>query len=240
MIKETHHILRIQNLASSLQGFRIVQISDLHRSLFTQDRLLNRAVAMTNAANPDVILITGDFVTNNPTDIEPCAQIVSHLHARHGVFASLGNHDYSADARAVERALTHRGIHVLINRSVCVKERLFVVGLDDDRHGKPDIVRAFAGIGAEDPVLAMVHNPAYVEALADKECIAFSGHTHGGQICVPVLTDREVRRIGAKHYRDGWFTVGKVRLYVNRGIGKVGLPFRFRCKPEIAHFTLSD
>ena len=240
MIEATHHVLKIPNLPASLRGFQVTHLTDLHRSRYTQDRLLHRAVAMANAANADLILITGDFVTRDPADIEPCAQIVSHLRARHGVYASLGNHDYTADARAVEHALTHQGIHVLINRNVQVKQGLHIVGLDDDRHGKPDIDRAFTGVGEGEPVLAMIHNPAYAEALAERECIAFSGHTHGGQICVPVLTDREVRRIGAKHYREGWFTVGKTRLYVNRGIGKVGLPFRFRCRPEIAHFTLTD
>lgn len=238
MIERTEHVVAIPYLPETLRGLRVVQLTDLHRSRLTPDRLLRHAVALANAARPDLILITGDFVTEDPADILPCAQIVSALHARLGVYAILGNHDYTADAPAMERALTHVGIHVLMNQSVRLEHGLWIVGLEDDRHGKPSVARAFSGISPDEPALVLIHNPGYAENVASRACIVFSGHTHGGQVRLPLLTAREVRRIGAKHYREGWYTLDRARLYVNRGLGRVGLPIRFLCRPEIAIFTL--
>lgn len=238
MIAQTQHTVPVPFLPESLRGFRVVQLSDLHRSYMTPDYRLRSAVDMANALCPDITVITGDLVTQDKADIEPCAQIVSGLQARLGVYAILGNHDYYTDGPKVTAALRRVGIHVLINQSVRLSPGLWLVGLDEDRHGKPDIAKAFSDIPAEEAVLALVHNPAYAEKLSDRHCIAFAGHTHGGQIRLPVLTPRELRRIGAKHYRAGWYTLDKARLYVNRGLGQVGLPVRFFCRPELSVFTL--
>lgn len=240
MIQRTEHCVPVPFLPAALDGLRVAQLTDLHRSELTPDRLLRHAVSLTNAAAPDLILLTGDFVSEDPADIAPCAQIVSALHARLGVYAVLGNHDFNAGATAVERALTHVGVHVLTNRHARLSNGLYLVGLEDDRFGRPDVARAFAGIPPEAPTLTLIHNPALVELFAARPGIAFAGHTHGGQVRLPYLTAREVRRIGAKHYREGWYTVGKTRLYVNRGLGRVGLPFRFLCRPEVAFFTLTQ
>jgi predicted MPP superfamily phosphohydrolase len=237
MIQRTEHRVAVPNLPEALCGLRIVHLTDLHRCHLTPDRLLRHAIALANAACPDLVVLTGDFVTRDPADIEPCASLLAPLRARLGVYAVLGNHDYYTDARAVERMLTRLGIQVLVNRSACV-EGLYLVGLDDDRHGQPDIARAFSDVPPGAPILAMAHNPAFAERLAERDCIVLSGHTHGGQVHLPVLTAREVRRIGAKHYRAGWFQVGKARLYVNRGLGHVGIPLRLFCRPEVAVFTL--
>lgn len=238
MIQRTRHLTAVPALPETLRGLRVAHLTDLHRSHLTSDRLLRHAIALANAEHPDIVLLTGDFVTLDPEDIAPCARIVSGLHGRFGVYACLGNHDYSAGARQVERALTHVGVHVLVNRSVCVAGGLWIVGLDDDRYGKPDVLRAFDGIGVDEPALVLIHNPAYAENLASRSCVVFSGHTHGGQVRLPVLTARELRSIGAKHYCEGWYTVGNLRMYVNRGLGQVGLPIRFLCRPEVAFFTL--
>jgi hypothetical protein len=238
MIEITRHRLPIPYLPEELRGLRVVQLSDLHRSRLTQDRRLRHAVAQANDACPDIILLTGDFVTAEATDIEPCGHILAPLQSRLGRYAVLGNHDFTAGASAVERMLTRLGIHVLTNESVRLSNGLRVVGLEDDRHGRPDVARAFNGVRPDEPVLVLSHNPVGAELVAQHRCVVFSGHTHGGQIRVPVLTEQQVRRIGSKHYRAGWFTVGQARLYVNRGLGQVGLPLRFLCRPEISIFTL--
>jgi predicted MPP superfamily phosphohydrolase len=238
VIQITRHRVKVPNLPAELRGLRIVQLSDLHRSKYTQDRRLRHAVAQANAACPDLILLTGDFVTADPADIEPCSHILSPLHAPLGRYAVLGNHDFTAGAQAVECMLTRLGIHVLTNESVRLENGLRLVGLEDDRHGKPDPVRAFREVRPDEPTLVLSHNPVGAELISQHDCIVFSGHTHGGQIRLPLLTEREVRKIGSKHYREGWFTVGKARLYVNRGLGQVGLPVRFLCRPEMSIFTL--
>ncbi len=239
MIERTEHQVSVPNLPEKLRGLKVVQLTDLHRSFLTSDRIIRHAVSMANAENPDLILITGDFVTEDPADITPCGHLIAPLRARLGVYTVLGNHDYTADASAVCRMLKHSGFTILMNENREAVKGLWVVGLEDDRHGHPNPEQGFENIPENSAILAMIHNPGYSEKIADRTCVAFSGHTHGGQVKMPILTSRELRRIGAKHYRAGWYTVGKVSLYVNRGIGKVGVPIRFRCKPEIAVFHLT-
>ena len=239
MIEITEHLVAVPHLPPILHGLRVAHLTDFHRSRHTSDSLLRQAVEAANAARPDLILLTGDYVTQDPGDIAPCARILAPLQARLGVYAILGNHDYSADGAAVERHLTELGFHVLLNRSMLLPNGLRIVGLDDDRKHRTDVPRAFREVGTDEPTLVMAHNPALIERMADRECIVFSGHTHGGQVRVPILTKREIRRIGAKHYAQGWYTVGEARLYVNRGLGQVGIPFRLFCRPELALFTLT-
>jgi predicted MPP superfamily phosphohydrolase len=240
MIETTEHTIAVPYLPPALQGLRVAHLTDFHRSRHTSDILLRHAVAAANAAQPDMILLTGDFVTNDARDIAPCGHIIAPLHAPLGVFAILGNHDYYTDGPAVERQLTGLGFQVLLNRSVRLSNGLRIVGLDDDRYHHTDVPQSFREVQPEEPTLVMAHNPALIERLADRECVVFSGHTHGGQVRVPILTKREIRRIGAKHYEQGWYTVGKARLYVNRGLGQVGIPLRLFCRPELALFTLTS
>jgi predicted MPP superfamily phosphohydrolase len=239
MIETTEHTVAIPYLPSALQGLRVAHLTDFHRSKQTSDIVLRHAVTIANAARPDLILLTGDYVSSDPQDIAPCAQILAPLKAPLGVFAILGNHDYYTDGTAVKRHLAELGFHVLLNRSIQLANGLRIVGLDDDRYHHTDVAQAFREVRPEEPTLVMAHNPALIEKLADRECLVFSGHTHGGQVRVPILTRREIRRIGAKHYEQGWYTVDKARLYVNRGLGQVGIPLRLFCRPELALFTLA-
>ncbi len=239
MIETTEHTVAVPHLPTALQGLRVVHLTDFHRSRHTSDLLLQSAVEAANAAHPDLILLTGDFVTKDPRDIAPCARILAPLRARLGVYAILGNHDYATDGPAVEKQLIELGFTVLLNRSVLLPNGLRIVGLDDDRFHRTDVPKAFHDVAPDDPTLVMAHNPALIERLAERECIVFSGHTHGGQVRLPLLTEREIRRIGAKHYARGWYTVGKARIYVNRGLGRVGIPLRLFCRPELALFTLT-
>jgi len=239
MIETTEHTVAVPHLPSALQGLRVAHLTDFHRSRHTSDILLRHAVSAANSAQPDLILLTGDFVTNDAKDIAPCAQILAPLKARLGVFAILGNHDYYTDGPAVRRHLDGLGFQVLLNRSLLLPNGLRIVGLDDDRYHHTDVPQSFREVQPTDPTLVMAHNPALIEKMADRECVVFSGHTHGGQVRVPILTKREIRRIGAKHYAQGWYTVGKASLYVNRGLGRVGIPLRLFCRPELALFTLT-
>jgi predicted MPP superfamily phosphohydrolase len=238
VIEQTEHVVRLPNLPEALRGLRVVQLSDLHRSAMTPDPILHHAVALANAACPDLIVLTGDFVSADPKDIEPCGHIMAPLHAPLGRYCVLGNHDYSTDGHRVERMLNRLGAEVLTNRAVKVKESLWIVGLDDDRYGHPDVHKAFRGGEENEPTIVRSHSPVGAELVSHRDCLVLSGHTHGGQVRLPILTAREVRRIGAKHYRAGWFKVGRAQLYVNRGLGRVGLPVRFLCRPEISIFTL--
>jgi len=238
MVERTEHKVFFAGLPTSANGLRIAHLTDFHRSRMTHDRLLRHAVALANGCRPDLVVLTGDFVTNRAVDIEPCARILSSLRARYGVYAILGNHDYATDAAAVEHALVHHNIRVLKNDCEMLPNGLRLVGLDDDRGGQTDVVRAFEGIGRDEFTLTVIHNPALVELVSDRNCLVLAGHTHGGQMRVQLVTAWAVRHIGSKHYRSGWYRVGKAQMYVNRGLGRVGIPIRFLSRPEMAIYTL--
>lgn len=238
MVERTEHTVEVEGLPKSADGTRIVQLTDIHRSKMTRDRMLHRAVATANSAQGDVIVLTGDYVTDQAADIDPCAHILAPLRARLGVYAILGNHDHSTDAVAMERALARNHFTVLKNENVTLGNGLRIVGIEDDRYGHTNVERSFQGIPKDAFSFVLLHNPSIVERIDERTCVAVAGHTHGGQLRLPWVTNWAVRKIGAKHYHAGWYTVGKARLYVNRGLGSVGVPLRYGSRPEVAVFTL--
>ena len=239
-IETTFHDVHLSGLPDTAVGTRIAHLTDIHRSSTTSDRVIEAAVAIILKLKPDVILITGDFVSFNSKDIAPCAELLAPLEAKLGVFAILGNHDYTSDSDQVKVQMSKRGIRFLINKNVALLNGLVLAGIDDDREGKIDLVRAFEGIDAASPTVTMIHNPTVVERIADRNGLVLAGHTHGGQVNLPMVVDTQVRRIGAKHYKAGWYRLGKAQLYVNRGIGQVLIPFRINSTPEVALFTLQN
>ncbi len=240
MIEITRHAVPVVNLPPALNGLRIAHLTDWHRSFRTPDTLLRRAVELTNAENPDVIVLTGDYVTDDPKDIAPCGEMIAGLRAKLGIYGILGNHDYGTDGPAMSRALETAGVSVLTNRSVTLPNGLQIVGVDDDILGRPNLAQAFEGITEGSPLLTLCHNPAFAEKLTAHPGVALAGHTHGGQVRLPFVTAWKIRKIHAKRYVSGWYTLGETRLYVNRGLGNVGVPFRFLSPPEIAIFTLAE
>ncbi len=237
-MRVVRHDLIIPNLPPALKGATLAQLTDIHRSWCTSDALIKKAVEITNAEKPAIIVLTGDFVTGNRADIAPCMEMLAPLKAFLGTYFILGNHDYTTDAPAVTKALEGIGFHSLVNRNVCFEEGLWMVGLDDDRCGVPDYSRALEGVPSDAHFIALCHNPVMMESLVQYDCTILSGHTHGGQIVVPVLTAAKIRHIGSKNYWAGWYQLGKARTYVSRGIGNVALPLRLFAPPEVTFFTL--
>ena len=241
-MQTTRHRVILPHLPPHLNGLRVAQLSDFHRSRLTSDALIAKAVARVVQEAPDLIVLTGDFVNSDPADIEPCMNLLAPLVnsgiAPLGVYAVHGNHDVKAGLEPIQQALEASGIDYLRNQSRLLANGVWVVGLDEDWYGTPDVEAAFAGIPHDAPIIVLAHNPGEADLVADRACVAFSGHTHGGQIRLPLLTNRVVKWIKAKHYRAGWYTTGKAQLYVNRGIGNADVPFRFLCPPEVAFFTL--
>src|ERR1700722_12811076 len=135
-------------LPSAFQGLRVVQISDIHHGLFLPKEWLSEAVRQANRLNPDIIALTGDFVTYSRRNIGPAAELLGRLRARYGVYAVLGNHDFRVDAEAVSRALRRHRIDVLRNRHVTLwfgGESLYLAGVDDYGYGE-DLRRAMRGV----------------------------------------------------------------------------------------------
>lgn len=222
---------------------RIVQLSDFHRSWCVSEDFLRRVVERTNLLKPDVLLLTGDFVTHSSSYMNSCFNALRDLKPGDGAFAVLGNHDYACDrstgAPVVAETLGYMSVPLLTNRSIKLDSGLHIVGVDDCWLGRPDPERAFADVPDNEPVVAMTHNPAIFPYLGRYPAITLAGHTHGGQIHIPLLT-RELMP-GRSRFLRGWFHAhnGPGAMYVSRGLGVVGIPMRFRSDPEIAVFDLS-
>jgi uncharacterized protein len=221
-----------------LDGFTIAQFSDLHRSLIVPDSLLRTAVEMTNDLKPDIVVATGDFVNRRASNAGPCADILSKLTPRIGTYAVLGNHDHWTDAKVVTSHLERRGISVLDNTSTRIADGLTLIGIDDFWAGRPDFSKAWSKADPEDAHVFLCHNPIAVRMVKSRECLMVSGHTHGGQVNLPFIPRRTLPGLKGWKYIRGWFQVGSVALYVNRGIGMINPPIRFMCRPEISLFTL--
>lgn len=253
-IEVTQHEVRIPGLAAAFDGMRIAQMSDLHMDEYSEVFFLRHAIELVNGLKPDAVFLTGDYVTAGITSRQfaegsawQCANLLTGLECR-ARYAILGNHDVMVNAPLVAQALADNGMTVLINACMPIERagaRLWLAGLDDAVEGRPDPERAIPprirNI-ANEPVILMCHPPDFADALvangvSKSVALMVSGHTHGGQVRMPFVGAMQLPPMGKK-YVEGWFRAGNMQFYVNRGLGAVGVPFRFDCPPEITLFTL--
>lgn len=234
----TTYNVAMPGLPESLDGFRVVRLSDVHRSLAVPKSMIDHAVRLANGTHADVALLTGDFVSHNASNATSCCKSLEKLHTTFGSFAVLGNHDYWTNAAEVSQAITESGISLLTNRSLRLGNGLWLVGLDDEWSGNPDKGAAFEGVMPGDPCIMMCHQPISITRFAGRTGLLATGHAHGGQVNLPVLTKLVVRVTHRSSYVSGWYRRGQVLMYVNRGIGMVFPPMRFRCRPEVTLFVL--
>jgi predicted MPP superfamily phosphohydrolase len=242
--------IRLPRLPDAFAGMKVVQISDFHFQAYTEAMFLEGIVRKVNALAPDLVLLTGDFVSSNPlpqhTNVKlayHCAEILSRIDCPLR-YAIMGNHDALVGAHAVTDALTTHGIPVLANRSVPLErqgQRIWLAGVEDVLMQRPNLATALPpGLRRNgETTILLVHEPDFADyAMGQQVDLVLSGHTHGGQILFPFLPPLMLPDMGTK-YVHGHFRLGDgMQLYVNRGIGAVTLPFRFRCPPEITAITL--
>ena len=218
--------IRLPHLSPALNGFRIALMSDHHLFPLTPRELLERAAERANALRPDLILLAGDYVCADAESIRDLAPILGRLNAAYGVFAILGNYDYSRGADLIRAQLAAQSIEVLVNRGVHVGPsagRLFLAGLDSILGGMPDPNRAFAGRRQTDVTLALVHEPDYFPTLVRLTPIdlQLSGHSHGGQVRIPALGPVILPRWG-RIYHTGLYELNGRFVYTGRGLGRYG------------------
>jgi predicted MPP superfamily phosphohydrolase len=232
----------LRRLPVAFNGLRIVHLTDIHHSLFTPLEDIQRAVHLANLLRPDLIALTGDYVTLSPTYIWPVARVLGKLRARLGIFAVLGNHDFQVDAGEITRAFRAQRIRVLRNSHFALRAgsaHLWVVGVDDLWWGADDLVAALRSVPAREPKILLCHNPMGVrQAAAHGVDFVLSGHTHGGQVRLPVVGSVYGRSKFGERFVEGWNRLDGTQIYVSRGIGKVLLPLRLGCPPEIACLRL--
>jgi predicted MPP superfamily phosphohydrolase len=242
--------IKLPRLPDAFAGMKVVQISDFHFQEYTEAWFLEAVVRKVNALAPELVLLTGDFVSSNPMPQHinmklayHCVEILSRIECPLR-FAIMGNHDALVSAHAVTDALTTHGIPVLANRSVPIErqgQRIWLAGIEDVLTQRPDLSTALPkGVRRSGEVtILLAHEPDFADyAMGRQVDLTFSGHTHGGQVLLPFLPPLMLPDMGTK-YVHGLFKLGDgMQLYVNRGIGAVNLPFRFRCPPEITAITL--
>jgi len=237
----TEQRIWLSGLPEGFRGFRILQLSDIHHSLFVPPDQVAAVVELSNRLKPDLVALTGDFVSYSRSSIEPVAEILGGLRARAGVVAVLGNHDFRVGADAVERALLLRRIQVLRNRHRWLQRRgarLYLAGVDDYGYGA-DLEKALRGIPQGAATILLAHNPRLVTAAACREvALVLSGHTHGGQVNLPLLGTVYGRSPEQMRFKIGWDRLGATQIYVSRGIGTIVLPLRWRCPAEVPLFEL--
>ena len=226
----------LSDLSEGFRGFRILQLSDIHHSLFVPLDQVAAVVEVSNRLKPDLVALTGDFVSYSRSSIEPVAEILGGLRARAGVVAVLGNHDFRVGAEALERALRRRRIQVLRNRHRLLQRRgarLYLAGVDDYGYGA-DLGEAMRGIPEDSPTILLAHNPRLVTAAACRGIgLVLAGHTHGGQVNLPLLGTVYGRSPEKMRFKMGWDRLGCTQIYVSRGIGTIVLPLRWRCPAEV-------
>jgi predicted MPP superfamily phosphohydrolase len=253
-IEVTRREIHLHGLPAGFDGLRLAQLSDIHLDEYTEPFFLRQAIDRVNSLEPDAVVLTGDYVSKGIGSRKfaagaawQCANLLNGLRCR-PIYAVLGNHDVIVGGKQVTAALSANGITLLKNSCLPMERaggRIWLAGVDDPVAGRPNLdlaVPAAIRNVAHEPVVLLCHAPDYADHLlahpAGKAVdLMLSGHTHGGQIRLPLLGALELPTMGRK-YIEGWFQLGDLQLYVNRGIGTVGLPFRIDCPPEITLLTL--
>lgn len=229
----------LERLPKELNGFRLVQLSDIHHSPFTSLGHVERTVEKANSLKPDMFVLTGDYVSHETEYIAPMADALSRLESEFGTYACLGNHDHWTDAELVTDLLRGEGINVLINEGFRFQARggsFWLAGVDDLMAGKTDVRSALRGADEAEMKLLLAHNPSIIRRAAWYGVdLMLSGHTHGGQV---KIRDEENRIIPRRKMTSGLHRRQDTQVYITRGIGTVVVPFRYRCPPEISLIEL--
>lgn len=246
------YVVPIRDLPADLDGLGIVQISDTHYGPFMPLDYLKRMVQIANALRPDLVLLTGDYAQSTPRSVEPGIGIFADLRAPLGAVAVLGNHDHWEGAPACRDMFRRLGVPMVENSRVFLTaaglrpcppkgaDALCIAGVGDLWCGDVDPVGALDGVPGAMPRLLLSHNPDVAEMLPGRLRVdlMLSGHTHGGQIRLPVLGTPQVPSRYGQRYAGGLCQGPQCPVLVSRGVGMGGIPVRFQVPPEISRITL--
>ncbi len=240
MLTIEHRPIQLKRLPEAFESFRVVHLSDVHHSAFTSREQVARAVETANYLKPDIIALTGDYISHDRAFAAPCAELLGRLRARYGVYAVLGNHDHWTDAALITDLFRAEGITVLVNQGMRFEQRgaaFWLAGVDDTMVGLEDISLALAGSRDDEMKLLLAHNPIILRRAARAGVdLVLSGHTHGGQ--VKLRSERGAAGRPRRRLLKGLGRQGDTQIYVTRGVGTVVLPVRFGCPPEVSLLEL--
>jgi predicted MPP superfamily phosphohydrolase len=249
----THRSFTLRGLPPSLDGLRLVQLTDIHHGPWLSLGHVRDVVEACNALRPDLVLLTGDYVLHSSAYARPVVEELARLRPAIGTVAVLGNHDWSEGAGVVRREFAEAGLPLIDNaRRVLTPDRelvdaacegLALCGVEDLWRGKPDPRRALAGLPPAMPRLLLSHNPDVAEE-ADlvksglRVDLMISGHTHGGQIYVPGFGTPFIPSRYGQKYAQGLVQGPACPVFVCRGIGLATVPLRIGVPPEMSVLEL--
>lgn len=243
-IEITTNDIPLHNLSANFDGYKIIQITDLHMGSWLNRERLVTAVDIINEYKPDLVAITGDFITLGRIESQADDLIhgLSQLQATDGVVAVMGNHDHYANVDQTREVIQQANIKELPNEHIIIErqsEQLVIAGLDDVWESQHDIEKLTSGLPEGVPAVLLAHEPDIADETSETGYfgLQISGHSHGGQIRLPFLDAPVLPWLGQK-YPMGRYQVNNMIQYTNRGIGMTGMPVRINCRPEIAIFNL--
>ncbi len=255
LVERRHLVVRrleipLARLPEAWDRVTIAQLSDLHYDPRWSAGVIRHAIDLVNGLKPDLIVLTGDYVTvpvhrvagqNLAQEIEPCAELLQNLTASQGVLGVLGNHDADSRPNHITETLQAAGIRMLRNAAFPLERgraRLWVVGLEDALAGTEDLALALQRVPPAEPSILLVHEPDFADVASQSPVdLQLSGHSHGGQVRLPLLPPPYLPYM-ARKYPAGLYSVGSMKLYTNAGLGTIRVPIRLFAPPEITLFTL--
>ncbi len=236
--------IKFNSIPDELKGLKIVQLSDIHAGIYLKKKNIMEAVEITNNLEPDLVVLTGDFVSNSEKYIYMCIESLSFLKPRLGIYSCIGNHDNWVNRSLVIEGLKSAGMNIMIEENQKLEYNgceFYIAGTEDMwyEHKKPDLNKALKNIPQDSFKILLSHQPElFDEAEMRNVNLTLSGHYHGGQIAVSLFGMNLSLGTFATSYISGLFMKNNSYLYVNNGIGFTGPPFRMNVPPEITMITL--
>lgn len=232
--------LKLPYLPPSLNNLKVVHLSDLHYKPDKDESLLSSIVEKINDIQPDLIILTGDYVDHDTSGITPMLEHLSKLKANHAILACMGNHDgWTASGQYFKHAFEKHNIQFLINQNTVLNinnEKIYIAATDFIWKGNPNPLQTLKGIPSNAPLITMVHEPDYFDTMLKHRDhhLQLSGHTHGGQCRVPIINyaPRTVKH--GRKYIYGKYYSKNSSIFVTKGTGTTAIRVRFSCLPEIA------
>jgi uncharacterized protein len=238
----SRHDVQVPGLPLALDGVRLAQVADVH--LPGNQLAARAALEHLHRERPDIVILNGDM-TESGHLLNQVADFAAEARGSLATAAVLGNWEYRTGVVGNVAADVYRrvGVELLVNRSITLDvggARLALVGLDDVLMGRPELATARTNLAPNSTEIWLVHEPAFASAppagVSARPILLLAGHTHGGQIRIPLMPP--VKPAGAGRFLEGWYRDTFAPLYVSRGVGTTGIPARFRCPAELPIFTL--
>lgn len=242
--------IKLSRLSPKFSGLRIVQISDIHIGGWMNQERLMQVIDVVKSQTPDLIVMTGDYVIghNWHGDLNATLSILknelSRLTSQYLTLSVLGNHDYWLDAATVRAALQDCGVIDIGNNVYTLESggaEFHIAGVDDSYVNRDDLNLVLEKLPKEGASMLLVHEPDFADRSAEtgRFDLQLSGHSHGGQVVLPIIGPPILPKF-AKKYPMGLYKIKEMYQYTNRGVGMTNPTVRFNCRPEITVFTLES